>query len=220
MFCHRFLPCLLGFLLLMVTGSVAADDLQDLVDMMSGSFSSQAQARSDSANYYDIRLEMKPIWTERNDGHWLYVEQAVATSLDEPYRQRVYHVTQVEENLFRSVVYSLPEPEAVIGAWKLAAPLAHWVPDDLTEREGCAVYLERRENGHFIGSTRDRECTSSLRGAAYATSEITIAPDRVVSWDRGFDSDGRHVWGADKGGYIFRRLIPGIPEVQGLEARQ
>ena len=26
---------------------------------------------------------------------------------------------------------------------------------------------------------------------------------RVVSWDRGFDAEGNHIWGAEKGGYEF-----------------
>jgi hypothetical protein len=32
--------------------------------------------------------------------------------------------------------------------------------------------------------------------------------DRIVSWDRGFDGDRRQVWGAEKGGYIFGRIVP------------
>jgi len=41
-------------------------DLDQLLAMMTGSFSSQAQAEADT-NFFDIRLEMKPIWTDRTD---------------------------------------------------------------------------------------------------------------------------------------------------------
>jgi hypothetical protein len=184
------------------------DDLDELVTMMGGSFSSAEQAAGDPDNYWDIRLEMKPIWTDRTDGHWMYVEQAAASSLDKPYRQRVYHVTQVEENLFESAVYALPDPEAAIGAWKMDAPLAQWGPDDLEVRVGCSVFLARQEDGSFQGSTRDKECTSSLRGATYATSEIVIQADRIVSWDRGFNDQDEHVWGAEKSGYVFLKSLP------------
>jgi hypothetical protein len=59
---------------------------------MTGSFSSQEQAAADTSRY-DIRLEMAPIWTDHPNGKWFYVEQAVAWSLEKPYRQRVYHFT-------------------------------------------------------------------------------------------------------------------------------
>lgn len=181
--------------------------LDDLVTMMTGSFSSGAQAEADSS-FFDIRLEMAPIWQGREGlvGHYLYVEQAAAWALDKPYRQRVYHVTEEEGGVFRSMVYALPDPAAAVGAWSLDDPLADLSPADLVEREGCAVYLEPRPDGSYEGSTRDRECTSSLRGAVYATSEITIAADRIVSWDRGWDADGNQVWGAEKAGYVFLRV--------------
>jgi hypothetical protein len=62
------------FLLLTAAVSQAAEPgMEQLAQWMSGSFSSAAQAAEDSA-YYDIRLEMAPIWTDRDDAVWLYVE--------------------------------------------------------------------------------------------------------------------------------------------------
>jgi hypothetical protein len=46
------------------------------------------------------------------------------------------------------------------------------------------------------------------RGAAYATSEVTILPDRLVNWDRGFDAPGGQVSGATEGGYVFLKHLP------------
>ncbi|MGD9546396.1 MAG: chromophore lyase CpcT/CpeT [Candidatus Krumholzibacteriia bacterium] len=178
-------------------------DLDVLVAWMTGSFSSGAQAETDPDNYYDIRLEMAPIWPGRTDGAWLYVEQAAASSLDRPYRQRVYRVHEVEPGLFASEVYELPDPAAAVGAWRDPARLAGLSPQDLVSREGCAVYLRRQSDGSFTGGTRDRECGSSLRGAAYATSEITLQGNRLESWDRGWDAAGVQVWGAEKGPYVF-----------------
>ena len=40
-----------------------------LDEWMVGSFSSAAQAAADES-YFDIRLEMVPIWTERRDATW------------------------------------------------------------------------------------------------------------------------------------------------------
>lgn len=195
-----------------------AGDLEDLVQFMTGSFSSAAQAEVDPDNFWDIRLEMVPIWPDRSDGFWLYVEQAAASSLDKPYRQRVYHVTEVADNLFESAVYALPDPQAAIGAWKNPEVLDRWSPDDLEVRAGCSVFLSRQSAGAFAGSTRNKECTSNLRGASYATSEIVIRSDRVVSWDRGWNETDEHVWGAEKSGYIFlKNEGPGMPQEFNLE---
>ena len=183
--------------------SAAAARVDDLVAWMTGSFSSAAQAAADPT-YFDIRLEMARIWTDRRDGAWFYVEQAVAAARERPYRQRVYRVTHVGDDLFESRVFELPDPKAAIGAWKQDAPLADLKPEDLVVRDGASIYLRDRGE-HFEGSTLGRMCKSTFRGATYATSEVTVHPDRLVSWDRGYGDDGKQVWGAEKGGYIFVR---------------
>jgi hypothetical protein len=55
-------------------------DLRKVKSMMRGTFDSRAQAMQDSANYYEIHLHMEPIWEERSDGFWLYVEQAMVSA--------------------------------------------------------------------------------------------------------------------------------------------
>ncbi len=187
-----------------VTPAVFAADIGTLTKWMIGSFSSAAQAAVDSA-YYDIRLEMAPIWTDRDDAAWLYVEQAVAGMTDRPYRQRVYKVTATGDGVFESAVFTLPDPEKQVGAWRDSEPLKHLSPEDLEIREGCTVFLEHDDGGRFVGGTDDRACVSGLRGASYATSEVIVTPDRIESWDRGFDDEGLQVWGAEKGAYVFLR---------------
>ena len=49
---------------------------------------------------------------------------------------------------------------------------------------------------HFFGTTKDKECKSLLFGASYATSEVEIFQDKILSWDRGYDSDDIQVWGS------------------------
>jgi hypothetical protein len=110
----------------------------------------------------------------------------------------------------------LPDPEAAIGGWKKPESFARWSPDDLKVRVGCSVFLARQEDGSFKGSTREKECTSKLRDATYATSEIVIEQDRVESWDRGWNDADEHVWGAEKSGYVFLKN-PGKPMDLKLE---
>ncbi len=196
------------FILLAALPAWSATGVEPLEDVaarwLTGSFSSAAQAVRDTS-YLDIRLEMAPVWTERDDGHWLYVEQAVATHPDRPYRQRVYHVVGEGDSLVRSDVYEIPGPARFAGDWREKEPLESLTPDSLELREGCSVYLRVTGAGHFVGGTAGTGCSSELRGAAYATSMIVLTPERLESWDRGFDQDGERVWGAETGPYVFRR---------------
>jgi hypothetical protein len=201
--------CALPAALLMVIGCAArhatgpaSPALRTLAEQMAGSFSSAQQAQADTC-YFDIRLRMAPIWLDRTDGYWFYVEQAMAAHQDRPYRQRVYHLVARGPDLFESSVFTVAGPLRFAGAWKEPRPLAALVPDSLQERDGCSIILRQRPGGVFSGSTIGRDCPSELRGASYATSEVVILPGRLESWDRGFDAAGSQVWGATKGGYVF-----------------
>lgn len=182
-----------------------------LLKYLSGSFSSEEQHKADADNFFDIRLHMTPIWQHRSDGYWLYVEQARANALDRPYRQRVYQLVQLGENEFESRVYELPgeSPADALkfaGAWKDPRKLEGVSSENLKLKAGCSIFLKRLPDGSFEGATRGNGCVSTLRGAAYTTSEVKLAPDQMISWDRGWDKDGKQVWGAEKGGYIFKRI--------------
>ncbi|MBK7140546.1 MAG: chromophore lyase CpcT/CpeT [bacterium] len=198
----------------------AADTIQPyqalprLADMMTGSFSSAEQAAADTA-FLDIRVQMMPIWKHLSSAIYIYIEQARADQLDLPYRQRVYRLTQLDDTTLTSQVFELKDRVKAIGAWRKFADskvntglqyLNSLTPDDLQAREGCTIYLHPEGDSAFVGSTRAQECTSNLRGASYATSEVRIAMDYMYSWDRGFDSTGTQVWGATKGGYWFKKV--------------
>jgi hypothetical protein len=181
--------------------------LELLVAWMTGSFSSARQAAGDE-HYRDIRLQMWPIWQDRDDGPWLYVEQAVAGREKEPYRQRIYRLVDHGDGRYESIVFTLPSPRRFVGAWRAENALSELSPDSLALRNGCSIVLRRTEDGTFVGRTHEHDCSSELRGASYATSEVRIDARGMSSWDRGFDAQGHQVWGAEKGGYRFERLEP------------
>lgn len=176
--------------------------INKLVNMMTGSFNSAKQASEDTS-YYDITLHMYPIWQNR-PGSWLYVEQAVTAFQDKPYRQRIYKIEK-EGKGFVSKVYELDNPELFIGKWKETSFFDDFSDSILSKREGCDVHLLANPGG-YAGSTKDDHCKSSLRGASYATSKVTITKSNIESWDQGFDANHNQVWGATKGAYIFRKM--------------
>ena len=182
----------------------SAEDLELLTSWMTGTFSSEEQSTIDT-NFYNIHLHMSEIWTERNDGKWLYVEQAASWSLDKPYRQRIYRLTAKENETFESAVYTFNNPEKFIGAWKNNEVFSSITQDSIILKEGCSIFL-KKDGDKFVGSTDGKNCSSELRGASYATSEVVIDENTLTSWDRGFNENGEQVWGAETGPYIFKKL--------------
>ena len=176
-----------------------------LMTLMTGSFNSAQQAERDTT-YFNISLHMYPIWTE-GEGNWLYVEQALASTQDQPYRQRVYHIEQQEDGSVKSAVYTLKNQEDFIGKWQEASYFDQFSPDSLlVERTGCAVFMVPQDDGSFQGSTQGKDCASTIRGASYATSKVNIEKGKVTSWDQGFNSTDEQVWGATAGAYVFDKL--------------
>ncbi len=185
-----------------VKKSVKVDhELNQLVELLHGNFSSEAQSKADTA-YFNISLVMVPIWKERTDGQWMYVEQAMATKLDKPYRQRVYRLQHPGENTFTSDIYTIKNALSYAGLQNDKTKLQKLSYDSLELKDGCTVTLIKN-NDVYSGGTDGKSCPSDLRGAKYASTKITLKKGELVSWDQGFDASDKQVWGATKGGYIF-----------------
>ena len=195
---------LLSFFQTKAQNKIKESDLRNLYNLMIGSFSSENQSKEDSS-YFDIRLKMVPMWSE-SEYYWLYVEQAMATNENKPYRQRVYRIGKLNDTTIESRVYTIKNGEQYFGEWKLENPLANLTIDSLDERKGCSIFLNKINKNEFSGSTNKSDCESALKGASYATSFVNIYTDMIISWDRGFDKDDNQVWGAENGGYIFVKL--------------
>lgn len=173
--------------------------------LLTGTFTSADQALADK-NYRNTTLHSVRIWPDRSDGPWLYVEQALADALDQPYRQRVYQLAATADGTLETRIFTLDDPIKATGAWRKTVPLADLTSTHLTFTEGCTVYFRAMPDGSFLGSTRGDGCPSDLRGATHATTEATLTSDRIIWWERGFNASGRQVWGSATGGYVFKRV--------------
>jgi len=145
---------------------------------------------------------MVRIWKDRTDGAWFYVEQALASTLNAPYRQRVYNVQRVEEGMIESVVYTIKDAQKWVGLDPTAGDMSI---DDIALKFGCEVYLQY-DGTSFTGSTHGAACKSDLHGASYVRSDVRITSVGIHSWDRGFDFEGKQVWGSTAGPYAFLRI--------------
>jgi hypothetical protein len=145
---------------------------------------------------------MHPIWINKEGGKYLYVEQALASMQDKPYRQRVYKLQKQVDGSVASFVYTLKSDSLFIGKWKDLEYFDKFGLSILDEREGCEVVLNRTLSG-YEGSTQKDNCKSTLRGASYATSVVSMTTNQITSWDQGFNDKDEQVWGATKGPYKF-----------------
>ena len=179
--------------------STDTKELNELVTIMQGSYSSEKQSVVDTS-YFNISLRMIPIW--KSKGHYLYVEQAMFKKQDKPYRVRIYKLTQ-NGATFISEIHTLKNEKEWIGKWKTPEAFDALSENDIEIKQGCAVTLKRIAKNKFVGQTGHKTCPSELRGANYASSKVTVTQNEILSWDQGFDKDGKQVWGAEKGGYHF-----------------
>ena len=184
--------------------SKSESNFKELISIMQGSYSSEKQSIADTS-YFNISLRMVPIWKNKKD-HYLYVEQAMFKKQEKPYRVRIYKVTQLSEDEFISEIQTLKNEKDWIGKWKTPEAFDALAARDIELKSGCGVKLKRIGKNKFVGSTGEKTCPSELRGAAYASSKVTVLSDQIISWDQGFDKNDKQVWGAEKGGYLFEKI--------------
>lgn len=191
-----------------------ADEALALAKIMTGRFSSARQA-AETPGYQNVELNVTPIWGRRDDGPWLYVEQAFADSPDKPYRQRIYQLRFAPEIAGIELrVYTLPDPAAAVGAWKDPTRLGRLRPDELGRLEGCEVLFSRRGEWLFRGSTRGEACRNTHRGATYMTSEMVVEPGMTRILDRGYNAERQQVWGPTDGSYRFDKVAIGNTAIE------
>ncbi|MFY7664513.1 chromophore lyase CpcT/CpeT [Flavobacterium sp.] len=176
---------------------------KNLVEIMQGHYTSELQSKKDST-YFNISLRMTPIW--KSKGAYLYVEQALASKQDKPYRVRIYKLSERPDGKIVSEIYTLKDEKAWIGKYTDPSLLDALTEADLELKSGCEVVLERVSKNTLRGATGEKSCPSELRGASYATSKVTVTKNSILSWDQGFDAAGKQVWGAEKGGYEFLKV--------------
>ncbi len=181
-------------------------DVESVASMLIGSFTSEAQA-AESKDHIDVRIESVRLWEDRQDGIWIYFEQAAASALTKPYRQRIYRLFVQPNGIVVVEVYELPgEPLRFAGAWRRMDLLEDLSPKSLILKDGCQLALQKVSDIEWRGGTVGTNCQTTLRGASYAVSESTITPEGLRVWDRGYDSAGKQVWGPEKTGYEFVRV--------------
>ncbi len=201
---RTFLCFLIGGCLLAPKIIAGATSLERLATAMIGSFTTAEQALADQ-DFRNITLHVSRIWSDRSDGRWLYLEQALTDAPEHPYRQFIYQCTAREDGDIDVHIFNLPDPIAATGAWKNPALIDKLSPADCTLQRECTLIIQVQSDGSFSGKTAGRGGASELRGASYATTELSISTQQIKIWDRGYNAQGTQVWSSINSGYLFKK---------------
>lgn len=195
---------------LILAGLAAAPLAESYAADVTGSFTSAAQHAADPR--YDIaEVHIVRIWPERTDAVWLYQEQAIvnqpgltpAQARAKPYFQFVARIVPLADGTLRRDNFRVRDGAAWAGIRSTDdARLARLGEGDL-HPASCHNLVEKVGAGHWTGRTES--CANGYKGASYMRSLSVATPDRYVNWDRGFDAEGKRLWGPAEGGYIFLR---------------
>ena len=171
----------------------------------------QAAAIGDapSVRMTTCKVEVQPIGVngQPSSAIFLYQEQALIDQLDQPYRQRFLKITSDDDN--QQVIssgFKPIQPKQYIGFCDQPQSKRVIKTEELGENN-CNVFLQKQESGYF-GETPPEGCTTNFRGAVKVTNTIILNETGMDTLDRGFNTEGEQVWGAENRPYKFRRSSP------------
>ncbi|KAJ4973559.1 hypothetical protein NE237_006733 [Protea cynaroides] len=189
------------------------DHARIVAESLSGVKFSRDQASRDPDNYFNLRMLTCPAAEMVEASKVLYFEQAFWRTPQKPFRQRFYMVKPCQKEMKCDVElssYAIREAEEYKNFCdrpKDQRPLPEEVIGDIGEHL-TTIYLNRCDRGKrclYEGSTPPAGFPNSWNGATYYTSELSILKNgQIHSWDRGYDDDGKQVWGVKEGPYEFK----------------
>jgi hypothetical protein len=169
--------------------------------------SAQARVKPNAPNVRMTTCRIQVLNANATDATFLYQEQAMATNLGKPYRQRFLQLTPSRSSqMVRSLAFRPPNPAALINFCDRANRDRIVNASDLGTPV-CTVFL-KRSGERYIGNTPADGCPANVRGAVRITNHIVLHTDGMDTWDRGYDANGKQVWGAKAESYQFRRIKP------------
>lgn len=140
----------------------------------------------------------------------LYVESARADAMHLPYRQSVLQLYHSRGKIRMRTL----DPHSITAQNGIGAWVGMWAAKELlptlTQHVTAADFIGTMDmvltpsDGGCKGATPYAYPTAS-GGAVEMTSEFSVTGDTFTTGDRGFDAEGKEVWGAPKEGYVFKR---------------
>lgn len=196
-----------------VSVEIVAEQVEEVAAHLVGVMDTATQA-TNNAEKVEVRMTTCRVsLAETNssintsDAIFLYQEQALAQSLDKPYRQRFLRLAPSANN--RAIESQSLKPinsQSWIGFCN--QPQEQRIVSISTIVDAnCSVFLLPVED-IYVGKTQPGGCPTNFRGAVTITNTIILHSEGMDTWDRGFDEQGNQIWGAQNEAYQYRWQEP------------
>jgi hypothetical protein len=190
------------------------NDMARIASQLSGYWSSAAPIESGrnedgSVATNELLISIQPVPVQ-GLSDTMYVESTMSDTPWAPYRQAIFQLYRYKGKV-RLRTYEFTIGDVSLGAFSSMGAVPEYFPE-LSASQLIAtmdVELEPTENG-FTGSSPYPYPTGA-GGAVEMTSSLTLDGDTLSTADRGYDAEGKVVWGAGvNGSYTFNRTEPYI----------
>lgn len=182
--------------------------LTTLATWLAGEFDNQAQAREEPAWYVPVRLWHRPldIWHDR--GFAFYAEQSNALKLDQPYRPRVFLLSETGGHM-QVDYFQIREDSPVRGGGRSPEKLQGLTPEKLISLPGCTLMVSHTPPDSFTAQPQsDCDCCFTVAGVMRQVElGFDSRSDQLLTYDKGIDPKTRQpIWGALMGPYHFHKI--------------
>ncbi|MEC4803358.1 MAG: chromophore lyase CpcT/CpeT [Jaaginema sp. PMC 1079.18] len=195
----------LSILTAIAPGAIALPpaSVTEVAQYLIGEMDTSTQAEQ-VAEMPSVRMTTCEVTVKGMNGLFLYQEQALTRNLSQPYRQRFLRLSLANNGeTVESRSYKPQMLETWIGLCEKPQGDRVVEGDRLTDAD-CSVYLVPWHN-LYIGHTQAGGCPANVRGAVTITNTVLLHHRGMDTWDRGFDTQGEQVWGAESHPYQYRR---------------
>ena len=190
-------------------------DVTTLARWMASEFSNQAQAIENPPLYAHIKVCMRPLPKDFLPGSIsLYLEQAYAFALMQPYRVRVLSLKTVDNHI-EVENYKVKDAEQLYGASRDLEKLAQ-VSVDRVERMSRCNFIVDWAGASFKAEIEPGNACMVVRNdkETYLDSKFEVTSSTLTSWDRGRDpATDERVWGSIAGPFEFVKVADYSAEI-------
>jgi hypothetical protein len=181
--------------------------LTTLAHWLAGEFDNRPQAMDQPAWFVHLRLWQRPL-PQRLDGKLaLFLEQANALYLDQPYRQRVMVLQSLESGALQACYLAFKDPSRFRGAGADPQRLQQLDSTDLDSLPGCVLDITQQGSTFDAQPHPNSNCYFQYDGQ---TRQVVLgfkaSETALLTYDRGVDPEtGKGLWGALMGPYEFSK---------------
>lgn len=180
------------------------NEIQMFGGMLQGTYTTFEQAAKDPT-HDSLRLTIQRIWHTNTDAYWLYAEYFKGTDTTLMPVQYVYKI-QRADNVIELTRFGVKADHRNREVWLDSTRVTELTPLALHKNRGCEIYIKYGQ-GMYYGTTMGMACAGTQPGISYTTNELQVWADRIIQWERGYNSGGEQIWGAKSGAYHFVRTL-------------